>query len=157
MATGCVSLAINWQGSAQCWQTGRLLVSTKAADPRLVKPPSEAENTFLLLFNASAKDLLLSLFVVYEHVQRFQGLVWPLNLQNNNPNPSLLPWTAGANSLNGSIILHSPCWLCGCPAPWTLLLTPHFPSFQQPFLCLLIIYTSVQMFDALPHVILPLI
>lgn len=66
LPAGC---AMSWQGSPQCrirlsanWDISRLL-STEAADPQLVKPSSETENTILLLFSASAKGFLLSLFV----------------------------------------------------------------------------------------------
>lgn len=66
MNYGC---AMSWQGSPQCrvrllanLEISRLL-STEAADQQLVKPSLETENTVLLLFSASAKGLLLSLFV----------------------------------------------------------------------------------------------
>lgn len=52
----------NWEGSR--------LVGAKASHPHLSKTPSEEEGRILLIFSASVKDLLLSLFSVDKHTQR---------------------------------------------------------------------------------------
>lgn len=123
------------------WEASRL-VSTKAAVPRLLKPPSEAENTF---FFASFQCLCERFAVVpvcrRQTWPKVPGFDLPVELTTPQAQPLCPP--PNSCSLNVSVVLRWLCCVCACPSPSTALLTPHFPCFQQPSLCLPIIYTSV--------------